>query len=64
MTKETGGRYVPWAERFDVLKDIPYTTQEFTQVLEHSVWDRWWWIGILVTLFCAEWWWRRKLDLV
>ena len=38
--------------------------REFTQVLEHSVWDRWWWIGVLVILFCLEWWWRRKLDLV
>jgi len=64
LAKETGGRYVPWAERSDLLKDIPYKTQEFTQVLEHSVWDRWWWIGVLVTLFCVEWWWRRKLDLV
>ena len=64
LARETGGKFVSWADRATLFKDIPYHTQEFTQVIEHSVWDRWWWIGVLVTLFCAEWWWRRKLDLV
>jgi uncharacterized membrane protein len=64
LARETGGKYVAWADRAGLFKDIPYRTQEFTEVLEHSVWDRWWWIGVLVVLFCVEWWWRRKLDLV
>lgn len=64
LARETGGKLVPWAERTALLKEIPCQTQEFSQVLEHSVWDRWWWIGVLVVLFCGEWWWRRKLDLV
>ncbi|NLF17113.1 MAG: hypothetical protein GX595_07635 [Lentisphaerae bacterium] len=64
LAKDTGGRFVSWSERSELLKDLPHTTQEFTQVIEHSIWDRWWWIGVLIALFCAEWWWRRKLDLV
>jgi uncharacterized membrane protein len=64
LARETGGKFVTWADRTTLLKDIPYRTQEFTEVIEHSVWDRWWWIGVLVALFCVEWWWRRKLDLV
>jgi len=64
LARETGGRLVPWADRNELFKGIPYQPQEFTQVLERSIWDRWWWIGVLMVLFCAEWWWRRKLDLV
>jgi uncharacterized membrane protein len=64
LARETGGRFVPWDDRSALFKDIPYRPQEFTQVLERSIWDRWWWIGVLTVLFCVEWWWRRKLDLV
>jgi hypothetical protein len=64
LARETGGRLVPWAEQAALFRDLPYRPQEFSQVLERTIWDRWWWIGVLMVLFCAEWWWRRKLDLV
>ena len=64
LADETGGLFVPWAERFRLCKELPHETREFTRTLEVSIWDRWWWIGVLIALFSLEWWWRRKLDLV
>ncbi|MBN2451750.1 MAG: hypothetical protein JXR77_15285 [Lentisphaeria bacterium] len=64
LAQETGGQLVAWEERNRILRELPHSTQEFTRTLETSVWNRWWWIGVLIGLFCVEWWWRRKLDLV
>ena len=64
VAQQTGGRFVPWADRFRMFQDLPHETQAFTRTSEVSIWDRWWWIGVILTLFCSEWWWRRKLDLV
>lgn len=64
LARDTGGRFVRWADRAALLKGIPHRPQEFTRVMERSLWDRWWWIAVLVVLFCVEWWWRRRLDLV
>jgi uncharacterized membrane protein len=64
VASATGGAFVAWSDRFAFLDEIPYSPREFSTARERKIWDRWWWLCILIGLFCGEWWWRRKLDLV
>jgi len=64
IATKTGGSFVQWKDRFDFLDDLPYAPREFSTQRERKIWDRWWWLVVLIGLFCFEWWWRRRLDLV
>ena len=64
LASQTGGKFVPWKERYTIFTDMPYETRELEIVREYPLWNRYWWLLVLISLFTAEWWWRRRLDLV
>ena len=64
LAAQTGGKFVPWKERYTIFADMPYETRDLESVREYPLWNRYWWLLVLIFLFTAEWWWRRRLDLV
>jgi len=64
LAADTGGKFVPWKSRYSMFKDIPFKPRETQEIKEYPIWNRWVWVLALTALFCAEWWWRRRLDLV
>ena len=64
LASRTGGKFVPWKNRYAIFADMPYETRELEIVREYPLWSRYWWLLVLIFLFTAEWWWRRRLDLV
>jgi uncharacterized membrane protein len=64
LAGDTGGKLVPWSSRYAMFKDIPFQPREKQEIKEYPIWNRWIWVLALTALFCAEWWWRRRLDLV
>ncbi|MCK5805010.1 MAG: hypothetical protein KAI66_19400, partial [Lentisphaeria bacterium] len=64
LAQDTSGKFVKWSDRHSLLKDIPHNVREITNTREYPVWNRWPWLLIIIALFSAEWYWRRKLDMV
>jgi len=64
LAKESGGEFVAWKNRYRFLKKIPYQPREIRQIIERPIWNRFVWLLLLIVLFSAEWYWRRRIDLV
>ena len=64
ITQDTGGLLVQWKDRYRMFDDIPFAPKEVQIVEEYPIWNRWWWLAVLIFVFCLEWWWRRRLDMV
>ena len=64
LASDTGGKFVPWKKRYKLLRGIPYHPRQVKEITEKPLWNRYWWLMVLITLFSLEWWWRRRLDLV
>ncbi len=64
VANATGGRFVNWEMRHELLEAIPHEKTEIELVQEYPLWNSWWWILTLMLLFTGEWWLRRRLDLV
>ena len=64
LAETSGGQLLQWEDRFDLAKAIKAKPKKIEIVDEYPIWNRWWWLVLLVTLFSLEWYWRRTLDLV
>lgn len=64
LAGNTGGRFVQWKDRYKMFKHIQYRPKEVEIVEEYPIWNNYFWLALLIGLFTAEWWWRRRLDLV
>jgi uncharacterized membrane protein len=64
LARATGGRFVPWSERERLIEFLPKDTRTIATVHEVTLWDRWTWLLAVLVLFSAEWWWRRRLEMV
>ncbi len=63
LAEATGGRYAAWEERDGVWEKIPSAPRELRRTVEAPLWPRAWWIALLVALFAAEWYLRRRSGL-
>jgi hypothetical protein len=63
LAEATGGRCVSWEERDDVWEKIAAAPRELRRTVEAPLWPRAWWIVLLVALFSAEWYLRRRAGL-
>lgn len=64
LARHSGGRFVNWNSRADFFATIPNNVQKIEISKEYPVWNWFPWFLILVCVFIAEWWMRRRLDLV
>ena len=64
LAKESGGRLVPWQERFHALDDLKLEARQFQTTIERPIWNQWPWLASLLCLFCLEWWLRRRWEMV
>ncbi len=64
LAEESGGRWTPWGSQKRLLEglDLKEHTVEITS--ERPIWNHWAGLATLLSLFCFEWWLRRKWDLV
>ena len=58
------GKIIPYGQTDDLLDGIKVPIHEKEMVTEETLWDSWWWLAPLMVLFCAEWYFRRRWDLV
>ena len=63
IAEETGGRYSSWEQRDSLWDKVEFPTTERTVTSEHPLWNRWWLLVLLLTLFSVEWALRRRWDL-
>lgn len=63
LCEATGGRFVPWEERGRLPDLIPHQPREFRSINESALWPNPVWLGLLIFLLSAEWYWRRRLHL-
>ncbi len=64
LAESTGGGFFGWNDRHLLLKRLSFDPHTVRIVSEYPIWNRFWWLIVLVGLFTTEWWWRRRLDLV
>lgn len=64
LAEVTGGQYASWRERDDLLKALQPEPRKLETVSEKPLWNHWLGLAVLMTLFCLEWWLRRRWDLV
>lgn len=64
VAQQTGGKAFPPEQLAEVLSKVPYHPVEQQLTDEQDLWNKAWILGLLLTLFVAEWWYRSRLDLV
>lgn len=64
LARQTGGQFVPLAEAKLLMEAVPFKPMETKMTDERPIWNRPWILILLLALFCAEWYFRGKLDLV
>jgi hypothetical protein len=64
IAKRTGGQWLPYAERERWSDRVPYQPVELKQTEQLPLWNRAWLLVLLLALFCAEWYFRARLNLV
>lgn len=64
LASSSGGRFFAWSERGQVLAALPGGERLIESVREEPLWNRWWWLVVLIGLFTLEWYLRRRSDLV
>ncbi len=64
LAKETGGACLPWQEADRLLATLKGSGRNIEIVREYTLWNKWPWLALLISLFCLEWYYRRKWDLV
>ncbi|NLZ62644.1 MAG: hypothetical protein GX902_02440, partial [Lentisphaerae bacterium] len=47
-----------------LLANLKGNSRSIEIVREYSLWNRWPWLALLISLFCLEWYFRRRWDLV
>lgn len=64
LATESGGRWVPLGSWEQMFAGIAVPERRVEVIREESQWDSWWWLLPLMGLFCLEWYWRRRWELV
>ncbi|NMA46187.1 MAG: hypothetical protein GX945_06455 [Lentisphaerae bacterium] len=64
LASMSNGNYLPWAEQQDLLAKLDRTPREIESASEYPIWNHWLALAALITLFCLEWWLRRRADMV
>lgn len=64
LAEATGGQYVSWRGRDELLAALRPEPRQLETVSEKPLWNHWLGLAALMTLFCLEWWLRRRWDLV
>ncbi|MBR0459881.1 MAG: hypothetical protein IJJ26_11645 [Victivallales bacterium] len=64
LVSATGGRWTSWNQRNELLAELHLSPRTIQTTTEAPLWNRSPWIILLLALFCAEWFLRRKMDLV
>lgn len=64
LAEVTGGKCVPWHQRDELFTSLSLEPRTLETVREKPLWNHWLGLAVLMTLFCLEWWLRRKWDLV
>jgi hypothetical protein len=64
LARDSGGTFLPWADSDRLLANLKGNSRSIEIVREYSLWNRWPWLALLISLFCLEWYFRRRWDLV
>lgn len=64
LAEDSGGRWVALGHRGELFEGLAAPERRLETVRETSLWDRWLWLAPLMALFCLEWYWRRRWELV
>lgn len=64
LAKNSGGHFFALSESKKALSELPGRERLIESVREEPLWNRWWWLAILIALFTLEWYLRRRHDLV
>jgi hypothetical protein len=64
LAAQSNGRYLPWKEQADLLAELDPSPRQIENINEYPLWNHWLLLSALITLFCLEWWLRRRADMV
>lgn len=65
LAQMTGGERIEPADLGKLWKRLTASREELKidRKLELPLWDRWWWLGSILSLLCFEWFWRKHRGL-
>ncbi|MBO4345507.1 MAG: hypothetical protein J5833_07115 [Victivallales bacterium] len=64
LAENSGGRWTPWGSQKRLLDGLKLEENTVEITSERPIWNHWAGLAVLMSLFCLEWWLRRKWDLV
>ncbi len=64
LAEKSGGAWVTWSRRNSLLDNLILTPRTLEVVNVRPIWNHWLGLAFLMTLYCLEWWLRRKWELV
>jgi len=63
IADNSGGRYYPLSDINQLVDDIEHTPSAYSREVQHDLWDRPFWLLLLIVLLCADWALRRRKGL-